>query len=1072
VQHKEIVQVIQQAAREGATNLELSGQALTELPPEVVQLTNLQELWLDGNRLTELPPEIVQLTNLQTLRLNDNRLTELSPEIVQLTNLQTLFLSNNRLAELPPEVGQLTNLQTLSLKDNRLAELPPEILELTNLQEFSLSNNQLTGLPPGIGRLTNLQTLSLDNNLLTGMPPEIGQVTNLQSLSLDNNLLTELPPEIGQLTNLQTLFLSNNQLTELPPEIVQLTNLQTLFLSNNQLTELPPEIGQLTNLQTLWLDNNRLTELPPEIVQLTNLQTLHLRNNQLTELPPEIGQLTNLQTLWLDNNQLTELPPEIVQLTNLQLFHLGNNPLRTPPPEIAARGWEDVRDFLRDLIAGSVTRYEAKLLLVGEGGTGKTSLLRALQGDPFIEGLSTTHGIDTKLYCLLHPDKPGEYITLNVWDFGGQQIYHTTHQFFMTKRSLYLLVWNARLDTDQARLDHWLRNIQILAPEAPILLVATHIDERPADFNYNRFETAYPQLVGHIGVSNKTGVGIEELKEIIAREAVKLPLMEQQWPATWCKAEEALNAHSAYHLSQADYIEVCVQQGVKAEIAQTALGGYLHDLGKILYYQEDDVLCDFVVLKPNWLTEAISLVLDDKIVRTNGGLLAHEDFSRIWGNYDRALYPRFLRLMEKFLISYKLPADAPGQEATHSLVPLRLPHSVPQDMPHWSDILPDKPEINMVFQLQGFTPPGLMSWFIVLTHPYTQGIHWRDGVRLQYDGHQAEAILNPSTHELCLRVRGPSPYNFFSILHHTINDRILGFYEGLAYKRLVPCNCHLGQEEEDIPCPYYHDYERLVERMQHNKLTAECDESFQEVSVPVLLYGIHYSTNDQVAAKLDEIHSAIEQGHEEITDRLVELSQGFELLRREFTRLWNYEMASIDAECPNTFILVPSWEKPSNLEELLGSKYTLHLMCQHPSEPHVVREEKGYTVIQSYEWWAKLTPWLEKMMRYLRYIPKVGVISEFYDDQVAKDIQASLKVFETILDSIPEKSGAHDKPERMQGAKGHIKEIEATGPALRLLHSFLKEADPEEDWCSLHKTVTRDGNILWLCEKHRAIHRI
>ncbi|MCP4536731.1 MAG: GTPase, partial [Chloroflexi bacterium] len=628
-----------------------------------------------------------------------------------------------------------------------------------------------------------------------------------------------------------------NQLTELPPEIGQLSNLTSLVLPYNQLTDLPPEIGQLTNLTSLVLRYNQLTELPPEIGQLTNLTSLYLEGNQLTELSPEIGQLTNLTSLYLEGNQLTELPPEIGQLTNLRRLHLAPNPLRIPPPEIAARGMDDVLDFLRALAEGSAVRREAKMLLVGEGRSGKSSLLRALQGEPFVEGLDTTHGIDVEPYCLPHPNRPGEDVILNVWDFGGQQIYHTTHQFFMTKRSLYVLVWNARGDTDQARLDYWLHNIQVLAPESPVLLVATHIDERPADFNYERFRTAYPQLVGHIGVSNKDGTGIDDLRQIITRRAAELPLMEQQWPITWCDAEEALRGHDGYHITRATYTQICVAQGVRADIAQTVLGGYLHDLGKILYYQDDDLLCDFVILKPNWLTEAISKVLDDDIVRESGGLLPHADFARIWAGYDRSLYPRFLRMMERFLISYQLPSDGPNQEATHSLVPLRLPHNIPPDMRPWPEVLAGQPEINMLFKLQGFTPPGVMSWFIVLTHPYTTGVHWREGVRLEYEGHQAEVVLNPSTHELWLRARGPSPFNFFNILHHTISERVLGFYKGLQYERLVPCNCHLDQDAGAEPCTYLHNYERLAERMEHNKLEVECDRPpFKQVSVPVLLY--------------------------------------------------------------------------------------------------------------------------------------------------------------------------------------------------------------------------------------------
>jgi Leucine-rich repeat (LRR) protein len=237
------------------------------------------------------------------LKLSDRGLTEVPPEIGQLTNLKTLDLSGNQLTAPPPEIGQLINLQTLNLSGNQLTALPPEIGQLTYLQWLYLYDNRLTVLPPEIGQLTDLQRLGLSGNQLTALPPEIGQL-DLEWLSLYRNQLTALPPEIGQLTYLQWLYLYDNRLTVLPPEIGQLIYLRRLDLSGNQLTALPPEIGQLTNLKTLDLSGNQLTALP-EIGQLTRLQTLNFSNNKLRMLPPKLGGLlTGGLEIRLDGNPL------------------------------------------------------------------------------------------------------------------------------------------------------------------------------------------------------------------------------------------------------------------------------------------------------------------------------------------------------------------------------------------------------------------------------------------------------------------------------------------------------------------------------------------------------------------------------------------------------------------------------------------------------------------------------------------------------------------------------------------------------------------------------------------------
>ena len=201
---EELLALIDKAAREGWTELDLRSQGLTELPPEIGRLTTLEKLDLGYgwerpgayNRLTTLPPEIGQLTALTDLGLSSNHLTALPPEIGQLTALTDLDLSSNHLTVLPPEIGQLTALQFLFLDSNHLTTLPPEICQLFVLRELNLCGNALTALPPKIGQLTTLRKLNLRNNDLIALPMGIRRLTNLQTLDLQGNLDFPLPPEI------------------------------------------------------------------------------------------------------------------------------------------------------------------------------------------------------------------------------------------------------------------------------------------------------------------------------------------------------------------------------------------------------------------------------------------------------------------------------------------------------------------------------------------------------------------------------------------------------------------------------------------------------------------------------------------------------------------------------------------------------------------------------------------------------------------------------------------------------------------------------------------------------------
>jgi internalin A len=1014
------------------------------------------------------------------LDLSNKSLSQLPSEIGQLTSLQQLFLGSNELSQLPSEIGQLTSLQQLYLSNNRLNQLPPEIGQLTSLQQFTLFNNELSELPYEIGRLIGLRYLYLGNNQLSYLPHEIVQLTRLQYLSLLNNQLRELPPEIGRLTSLQELFLANNQLRELPPEIGRLTSLQHLSLADNQLRELPPEIGRLTSLQYLYLDNNQLSQLPSKIGRLTDLQYLYLHNNQLSQLPSEIGRLTRLQELYLSDNQLSQLPPEIGQLTCLQELYLDSNPsLQTPPPEIIAQGAVAILTFLRDLLENSTSRYEAKLLIVGEGGTGKSSLSRALRNQDFDATLSTTHGIEVANLKLSHPSKANTNLILNTWDFGGQQIYHATHQFFLTKRSVYLVTWNARLGMKQGRLDYWLETIQALAPGAPILLIATHIDERIPDINYIALKEQYPQLVGFLSVSNARGTGIAQLRTTLAEIAVQLPIMGQLWPAKWLKVEEYLLKRPEHYIPLETYVQCCESCGVEEAVARGTLGGYLHDLGKILYFQDDLVLSDLVVLKPNWITKAISLVLTDEEVRAAHGIFQHSKLRRIWKTDDEGhpylqrLYPVFLRLMERFYLSYQIEADTPGARSTRSLIPQLLPYQPPDTLPPWPSSPPaEQIQIEMRYQLS-FVPSGIMSWFIVRTHLYTQEEHWREGVLLTYQDHFARAELNENRKEIRLLAWGTQPHNFFTILMNTI-DVILDFFSGLTVRREVPCICH-WQRHSNEPCPHFFSYEELKRRIDAKRYKVECPQSFEEVSVPMLLYGIHTSTDPQVMQDIQSGQQKIllkVQGISQNIDQLNKLdiildklNQQSELICRNFTRQWNYEMQRIEAECPNTFFLLPGSSKKFSPKIWVSEEYQLFLLCQHPPQPHQVGD--GYKLRKAENWWLTISPWLNHALSFLKYaVPLASGAEKIINPDLIKAFQDQIDLLEKILDDLPEL----DALDSMRSVTRHTRIVEgqqAVGPALRALHAFLKEQDPNETWGGLHITPTPDGNILWLCSDHR-----
>jgi hypothetical protein len=279
-----------------------------------------------------------------------------------------------------------------------------------------------------------------------------------------------------------TLNLSNKEIQDLPSEIGQLHNLESLQINFNQLSSLPSEIGQLKNLISLGIISNNLVQLPPEIGLLSNLEYLHVGGNQLNVLPSEIGKLSNLETLILIKNKLSELPSEINQLRKLQYLNLELNPIPIPVEIVYKKRPSIILDYYFSSLKKHFRINEVKLLIIGQGSVGKTSLVQQILHSTFDQNQTKTEGISINQWQVEGSQKreteaqsetlaPGasagvenrkSEIKLNIWDFGGQEIMHATHQFFLTKRSLYLLVLDARLTQEE-------KPRRVLAQDHPVL---------------------------------------------------------------------------------------------------------------------------------------------------------------------------------------------------------------------------------------------------------------------------------------------------------------------------------------------------------------------------------------------------------------------------------------------------------------------------------------------------------------------------------------------------------------------------------------------------------------------------
>ena len=816
------------------TKLNLSFNRINQLSESIFVIKSLKELNLGGNNLSKLPDSIGKINLLTKLYLHKNLLEELPDSLGDLINLTFLSLANNNLTKLPDSIGNLSHLKKLLLSNNDLTELPEfrEGVSRYELKELYLHNNSFSDIPNSLDNFTDLTTLSLSNNQLTYLPVFLEKFTNLRALDLSNNKLIYLPDFISNLDNLSVFLLINCELTTLPGAIGDLSNLTELYLSDNQLTTLPEAIGNLSNLTELYLSDNQLTTLPEAIGNLFNLTELYLSDNQLTTLPEAIGNLSNLTELYLSDNQLTTLPEAIGNLSNLTELYLISNPLETPPIEVANKGIEAIQEYFRQLREeGKDYIYEAKLLIVGEAGAGKTTLAKKIEDQNYQlrDDEEKKEGVEVIRWSFPFLDKEQKKreFKVNIWDFGGQEIYHATHQFFLTKRSLYTLVVDNRREDDN--LYYWLNSVELLSNNSPLLIIKNERQDRKRDINESALRGQFTNLKETLATNLKTSQGLDKILSQIQHYIQDLPHIGQALPKTWVQVRKSLENDKRNYISLQEYLDICKANGFTRHEDKLQLSGYLHDLGVCLHFQdqEDSLLYKTVILKPEWGTDAVYKVLDNPQVINNQGCFTRDDLQSIW-HEDKYSYGRgeLLELMKKFQLCYEIP----GKKNTF-IAPQLLSHNQPNS--EWDE----SHNLILRYTYPDFMPKGIISRFIVIMHQYIHSNNdnkcvWKSGVVLEQDSTLAEIIEYYGKREITIRVRGNNKRNFMTIVTHEL-DKINHSYKRLKYQKLIPCNCETCKNSQN---PYAYQFNELIERVANHKLTIECGKPpYHEVQILSLI---------------------------------------------------------------------------------------------------------------------------------------------------------------------------------------------------------------------------------------------
>ena|GEM_PF-6286337 len=395
---------------------------------------------------------------------------------------------------------------------------------------------------------------------------------------------------------------------------------------------------------------------------------------------------------------------------------------------------------------------EAKILVIGDRRVGKGAVVERLVKDTFNtkKGTSPSDEINDKIEVIQW--EVDNRVKLNIWDFGGQQYEYSTYQFFLTPRSLYLLVVDAGKGDQISNIESWLKLIDSFSSASPIMIIINQIDLLKGQLAFNLGRQALQKrynIKDFIEISCANSAGIEQLKAAIAREVEEMKHVHDIWPPEWLAIKQRLRGMPDDYIPIEMYLKICNEEKLEDHGDREALLGQLHELGILTRFHGDTL-----VLNPRWVTQGVygllaSLQLVEKRER---GQFDLKDVGKILAglpdaksHYPLHTHRRLIDVMRHFELCFEF-TDRPG----HYLIPRQLHDDDDElDIP-WEDA--DALKIQYHYET---LPYAIISRLIVRMNQYIpKQYYWKNGVFLQRGGNRAKIKADQVDRKILISING------------------------------------------------------------------------------------------------------------------------------------------------------------------------------------------------------------------------------------------------------------------------------------------------------------------------------
>lgn len=720
-----------------------------------------------------------------------------------------------------------------ALKELSVTDLEGLILHSLDLREVSL-----------ITRFKKLKELVITNSDLKNIN-FLEKLGTIEKLKLLNCAIDDISA-IGWLGGLKSLDLSNNNISDLS-SLSDLTKLKSLNVSHNKIVDIKSLINLIPNKPFLLLGNNKIKEIDEAIVlsffdedfKFTLEDVQNLKNSVVKRQKYEKAAfLRNSEKLLLAGLMIDEDAHKKINDIYIE-ESLLNLPLQSPPLEIIGEGVDDIKAFFAQINKDQAQKYlyEGKLLIIGEGGTGKTSFAKKMENlnSSLPSDKETTFNIDIKRIQYKINDRFSSTMHINMWDFGGQKIYRGTHQLFFSEKCLYVLLDDNR--EEKTDFGYWLNTVEQLGgDESSLIIVLNQKHGRQSfDFDESGYKSQFGKIIKEIipldlSVNDEKAEFLIEMVRLRFRD---LPLIGSPLPTSWVDIREKLSTLEQNFISLKDFIDICHSQGINDINTINTLSTYFDNIGVFTHYNDDPLLRERIYLNSNWLVETIYKVIDNQLIDQHNGRISSKQVKEIWGDQDLHFeIDRLCSLMNRFGLMYRI------QDSDEFVVPEKLPKKMPYEKWEYTDYL----HLSFIYKFKKYIPKGLMSKLIVSLNKYilNQNLVWHRGVNIEYENTHAEIIESyKNSDSFEIRLAGQNKNGLLAIIIEKF-DEILSPYKNLSVEKMVQCNCRTCKVDKE---PHFFKYSSLLKRREKGVSEIDCEKEYEKINVIELLEGIEKNKN-------------------------------------------------------------------------------------------------------------------------------------------------------------------------------------------------------------------------------------